>query len=79
MVDVVESHFEWWNFNTDQLTPVAKNRHVNQFPDAPSIKNYWNKVDQYVAECIASLYSNKQLDRTFERGFDDGSRNKRKL
>ena len=79
MVDVIESHFEWWNFNTDQVRPVAKNRHVNQFPDAPSIKNYWTEVDQYVAECIASLDSNEQLDRTFERGFDDGSSNKRKI
>ena len=42
-----------------------------------SLKVLANAVNERVDLCIQSLESNEDIDRIFERGFPDGSSNKR--
>ena len=42
-----------------------------------SLKILANAVNERVDLCIQSLESNEDIDRIFERGFPDGSSNKR--
>ena len=47
------------------------------FPSLSRLKVLANAVNERVDLCIQSLESNEDIDRIFERGFPDGSSNKR--
>ncbi|MBN4064659.1 DinB family protein [Dehalococcoides mccartyi] len=79
MIDVIEVHFMWWNYNTDQIVPDDPDRQLDDYPDIESLSIYWESVDHYLAKCVDSLTSDEQLNRTYQRSFADGSTSTRIL
>lgn len=79
MIYVIEIHFLWWNYSADQIAPEAPDRQLADYPDIESLSNYWISVDAQVATCLESLESDEQLDRSYQRAFEDGSSNTRRL
>jgi uncharacterized damage-inducible protein DinB len=79
MIEVVESHFAYWSYSSDQRTPAFTERSSNEFSGARNLKDYWVTVDAHVASCVASLSSDSDLERSYVRVFPDGGQNTRIL
>ena len=79
MVEVIETHFAWWNFAEDGLAPGLNERNSSDFNNPESIRIYWESVDSKVSKCVGSLTSNDQLNRPYKRAFPDGGSNTRIL
>jgi len=76
-IEVLETHFVWWNFSTDRQAPEIIEHLPLQYIDAESISIYWRAVDEKVVRLIGSLGSGAQLELPYVRAFPDGSENRR--
>jgi uncharacterized damage-inducible protein DinB len=75
LIEVIETHFAWWNFSTDQQVPEIVDRLPTQFNDAASMRAYWTAVDEKVTKLIGTLDSDAQLEIPYVRAFPGRSEN----
>ena len=75
--DVIESHFSWWNYAADRQVPTAEELSTGDFTSVGDLRNLSQAVNNRVDTCIRSLESDADLELPYERGFTDGSSNKR--
>lgn len=79
MIDTVQTNVSWWDGSMTGEAAFDREFPARDYPDIPSLRNFWSAADSDVSLFVKSLVSDTDLERVYERLTPGGEKRRRFL